>query len=215
MGGPDEAGLILPRGKGSGKWWSKDSGKDQGYYGKGFGKDSGKDKGKDYGYGKDSGKDKGYGKDSGKDSGKGRGHGKDPGYSTSWGKGQGSETGRIHAQAFSSRDPILGFMIPEGKAMKGRKGPSVYSKVLDTIPANTRFTCEGGPRHAQLVPDEPPEIKLSEIFGGEFDHTEEDIVIYPRYLREPNIECPRGHKVMLSRIPWQSSCREYHDPGLA
>ena len=212
MGGQDEAGLILPRGKGSGKLGckdsGKDSGKDQGYYGKGFGKDSGKEKG----YGKDSGKEKGYGKDSGK----GKGHGKDPGYSTSWGKGKHSETGRIHAPAFSSRDPILGSIIQEGRAMKGRKGPSVYSKVLDTIPANTRFTCEGGPRHAQLIPDEPEEIKLSEIFGGdELDHAEEDIVIYPRYLREPNIKCPGGHKVMLSRIPWQSGCRECQDPGLA
>ena len=100
--------------------------------------------------------------------------------------------------------------------MKGRKGPSIYSKVLDTIPANTRFTCEGGPRHAQLIPDEPEEIKLSEIFGGEeLDHADEDIVIYPRYLREPNIKCPGGHKVMLSRIPWQSGCRECHDSGLA
>jgi hypothetical protein len=106
-------------------------------------------------------------------------------------------------------------MIPEGKAMKGRRGPSVYSKVLDTIPANMRFTSEGGPRHAQLVPDEPPEIKLPEIFGEDGHHTEQDIVIYPRYLREPNFLCPRGHKVLLSRIPWQSSCRECHDPGLA
>ena len=208
MGGFKADGLIFPGGRGSSQSSGKSFGKDSGK-GKGYGKDSGRGYGKDYGYGKDSGKS--YGSEAGRIYGKGsgRGHGKDHGKDS--GKDSGSGSGN-----YPSKDSILGFLIREGKALHGRHGPSVYQRILDTIPANLSYTCEGGPRHAQLIPEQPSDYpELEDIFGDQVLHSDSDIVSYPRYLSEPYFEWPRGHRIFLSRIPWQSSCRECPDPGLA
>ena len=208
MGGFKADGLIFPGGRGSSQSSGKSFGKDSGK-GKGYGKDSGRGYGKDYGYGKDSGKS--YGSEAGRiyGNGSGRGHGKDHGKDS--GKDSGSGSGN-----YPSKDSILGFLIPEGKALHGRHGPSVYQRILDTIPANLSYTCEGGPRHAQLIPEQPSDYpELEDIFRDQVLHSDSDIVGYPRYLSEPYFECPRGHRIFLSRIPWQSSCRECPDPGLA
>ena len=175
MGGQDEYGFIHPI-KGSGKGKDSDKGKAS---------DKGKGKGKEKGfYGKDS--DKGF---YGKDSDKGKGKGKDKGF-------HGKDSGK------DFMDQSLGRLIGAGRGMKGREGPSVYEAVLDKIPPQMRFTCESGPRHAQLIASEPPQISLAEIFGKEAPHSEFDIVVYPRYLKEPRAKCERGHTIMLSRIPW-------------
>ena len=169
------------------------------YPSKGSGKGKDSDKGKASDKGKGKGKDKGF---YGKDSDKGKGKGKEKGF---YGKDSGKDF----------MDQGLGRLIGAGRGMKGREGPQVYQAVLDKIPAQMRFTCESGPRHAQLIPSEPPQISLAEIFGKREPHSEFDIVVYPRYLKEPRAKCERGHTIMLSRIPWQSSCRECEDPGLA
>ena len=148
------------------------------------------------------GSGKGKDSDKGKASDKGKGKGKDKGF---YGKDSGKDF----------MDQGLGRLIGAGRGMKGREGPQVYQAVLDKIPAQMRFTCESGPRHAQLIPSEPPQISLAEIFGKREPHSEFDIVVYPRYLKEPRAKCERGNTIMLSRIPWQSSCRECEDPGLA
>ena len=214
MGGFKADGLIFPGGRGSSQSSGKSFGKDSGK-GKGYGKDSGRGYGKDYGYGKDSGKS--YGSEAGRiyGNGSGRGHGKDQGKDHGYGKDSGKDSGSGSGN-YPSKDSILGFLIPEGKALHGRHGPSVYQRILDTIPANLSYTCEGGPRHAQLIPEQPSDYpELEDIFRDQVLHSDSDIVGYPRYLSEPYFECPRGHRIFLSRIPWQSSCRECPDPGLA
>eukprot|EP00438_Fugacium_kawagutii_P026792 Skav209678 [mRNA] locus=scaffold1603:79995:83237:- [translate_table: standard] len=52
----------------------------------------------------------------------------------------------------------------------------------------------------------PPEVwpTLSDIFI----HPHPDSVVnYPRWTEEPEVSCPKGHTVKLSRLPFQAGCR--------
>ena len=92
----------------------------------------------------------------------------------------------------------------KGRDSKGRTGPPVLDSVRQTIPKGLNYTATEDGRHAQLPPlNEPAQPSLEAIFDSSNPHS---IVEYPRYLAEPVFECERGHKILLSRIPWQSGC---------
>ena len=92
----------------------------------------------------------------------------------------------------------------KGTDSKGRSGPPVLDSVRQTIPKGLVYQATSDGRHAQLPPlTEPAQPSLEAIFDSSNPHP---IVEYPRYLAEPEFECARGHRILLSRIPWQSGC---------
>lgn len=84
---------------------------------------------------------------------------------------------------------MAGIWSKSGKGFKGCRTPEMTHK--------------GGA--TQLVPEETEWPQCSDIFLN--PGSDVDIVEYPRYLQEPEVYCPHEHKVYLSRLPWQSSCK--------
>jgi hypothetical protein len=73
------------------------------------------------------------------------------------------------------------------------------------------WTQQGSQGHHQLEPNDPPQEPSGlALFNSS---ASKSIVEYPRYLKEPKVRCEKGHRVYLSRIPWQSGCRECLVPG--
>ena len=99
----------------------------------------------------------------------------------------------------------------EKKDAEGRYGPWVPQQLLSIIPARVVYKSENG-KHAQLVqPCDPKRPGISELFQKE---DKEAMVKYPRYLDEPKVSCGGcGAELFLSRIPWQSGCRDCKVPG--
>ena len=101
----------------------------------------------------------------------------------------------------------------KGTDSKGRTGPPVLDSVRQTIPKGLNYQATSDGRHAQLPPlTEPAPPSLEAIFDSSNPHS---IVEYPRYLAEPVFECARGHRILLSRIPWQSGCSQCQVLGQA
>lgn len=136
--------------------------------------------------------------DSGNGKGKGNyesGKGKD-----NYGIGKGKGKGDLH----SGKGKDSGKGKGKGTDSKGRSGPPVLDSVRQTIPKGLVYQATSDGRHAQLPPlTEPAQPSLEAIFDSSNPHS---IVEYPRYLAEPEFECARGHRILLSRIPWQSGC---------
>mgnify|MGYP000043654014 CR=1 FL=1 len=94
----------------------------------------------------------------------------------------------------------------------GRSGPWVAQAVLSTIPDGMTYEASTSGKYAQLKPKpDPQKPSMSELFQ---EANPSQVVFYPRYLDEPQFDCGKGHKIFLSRIPWQSGCRECKVPGL-
>ena len=95
---------------------------------------------------------------------------------------------------------------------RGRSGPYVTQAVLSTIPDGMTYEASTSGKYAQLKPKPDPQTpSMSQLFQ-EADPSQ--VVSYPRYLDEPQFDCGNGHKIFLSRIPWQSGCKDCKVPGL-
>lgn len=78
------------------------------------------------------------------------------------------------------------------------------------VPDGLAWTQHPENKRCQLEPNQPVQLPyLSQIFPEPDPKAQ---VEYPRYLREPMVQCSKGHTVYLSRIPWQSGCRECNVP---
>ena len=93
----------------------------------------------------------------------------------------------------------------------GKPHPMFEEKPAE-VPDKVLWTQKGGKGRYQLQPNDPPQEPSCLALFNNMDS--ENIVEYPRYLREPKVDCGNGHQVFLSRIPWQSGCRECSVPGL-
>ena len=72
------------------------------------------------------------------------------------------------------------------------------------------FTVKGGYLQMKLIPKTFPSVE--DLFGP--GANPEDILSYPRYDAEPDVQCPQCRaKVKLSRIPFQNGCRECKEMG--
>ena len=104
----------------------------------------------------------------------------------------------------------MSFFDYHGKG-SGKPHPMFGAKP-DEVPDGVLWTQKGGQGYCQLQPNDPPqEPSALELFNNS---KSENMVEYPRYLKEPKVECGNGHSVFLSRIPWQSGCKECAVPGL-
>ena len=92
----------------------------------------------------------------------------------------------------------------------GRAHPAFEEKPAE-VPDGVWWIQVGSRRRYQLEPNAPPQEPSGLALFNNSNDT--DIVEYPRYLREPMVDCGNGHKVYLSRTPWQSGCRECTVPG--
>ena len=93
----------------------------------------------------------------------------------------------------------------------GKPHPMFEEKPAE-VPDKVLWTQKGGQGRYQLQPNDPPQEPSCLALFNNMDS--ENIVEYPRYLREPKVDCGNGHQVFLSRIPWHSGCRECSVPGL-
>lgn len=81
------------------------------------------------------------------------------------------------------------------------------------VPEGVKYQQHTKNYRCQLAPKEPPEFpSTQDLFGASGASSSQDKIEYPRYIREPEVFCGKGHRVYLSRIPWQNGCRECKVP---
>ena len=73
----------------------------------------------------------------------------------------------------------------------------------DCLEFEGRFEWANLDRSLQLRIMEPDYPSFEELF---LDPDPLREIIYPRYTDEPQVQCPHGKDLFLSRLPWQSSC---------